>query len=348
MKYLLFSFLYRITEDSTLAYSRLNTGTSVSSKSVAPKRSSSTWLPSLNSQSFSKSITKLNGKSSKKNKKEEEREWLLLGEPSSSPVVRQYQEQDANAESSILSDTTTSDIDCIMKNEQQLDTESSEDEEDIDTIVEEFQQKLKISTAGIKESTLKIPSLNSWRLSKFIMTLAIGFGILGGHSANNQSLLTLTLSFIGIAHLQINHNNKNKVNIYLFILHFFPTVILILAFVMLFVPKYYPSYASPSSFTCILYIFLSSLLISSIIFDSMLAIIFWIISGMVLVLQSLIKCDVFCCMCLDYPRGSAQTTIVMEEHLIPNGSSNGMATTSIRIKNPPKGLSVVNHVQKYR
>lgn len=150
-------------------------------------------VPSLSSQSLSKSITKLNKKHSKK----EEREWLLLAEPSS-PVVRndaQYDEE-CNAESSILSDTTTSDIDCIVKAEQ-LDMESSEEEEeDIDSIVEEFQQKIKISTAGLKDTTLRIPSVNSWRFSVLCIAAIIGTCTVGSFSANNESVIILVISFI--------------------------------------------------------------------------------------------------------------------------------------------------------
>ncbi|XP_070495033.1 probable cationic amino acid transporter isoform X2 [Chironomus tepperi] len=308
------------TKHSTLAYSRLDTGTSKTPKSTAPKRSA-TWflnkaVPSLSSQSLSKSINKLNKKHSKK----EEREWLLLAEPSS-PVVRNAQyDEECNAESSILSDTTTSDIDCIMKAEQ-LDTETSEEEEDIDSIVEEFQQKIKISTTGLKDTVLKLPTINSWRFSILCIAIIFTTCICGCYGATNENLIYIIISSIAI---------------------------LIISFIMIWIPKYSSSHATPSSFTCIIFIYTSSVLLSSIMFDSWLAIIFWFISGIILSLQSLIKCDIFCCLCLDYPHSSAQTTIVMEEHIIPNGSSNSLAATSIRIKNPPKGLSVVNHVQKYR
>lgn len=171
-----------------MAYSRLDTGNTKPPKASVPKRSA-TWflnkaVPSLSSQSLSKSINKLNQKHSKK----EENEWLLLNEPSS-PVVRNNSqfEEECNAESSILSDTTASDIDCIMKAEQ-LDSETSEEEEeDIDSIVEEFQQKIKISTAGLKDTTLRIPSVNSWRmclLCLIIMMVACITACIGANNGN--------------------------------------------------------------------------------------------------------------------------------------------------------------------
>lgn len=75
----------------------------------------------------------------KKTKRDEEleREWLLLGEPQS-PRVAVSTEVDA--ESSILSDPPMSDIDCIAK-ENATDSDSSTD---IDAIVDEYRQKVKV------------------------------------------------------------------------------------------------------------------------------------------------------------------------------------------------------------
>jgi hypothetical protein len=160
-------------------------------KPLGPKRSTS-WFSSFGSQSLSKSIAKLNNK---KTDKKEEREWLLLGEPSSPTVRQQNNDDEMNAESSILSDTTLSDVDCIGKVDH-LDSESSE-EEDIDTIVEEFQQKLKVSTTGLKEVNLKIPSSNSWRLALLCITLVIVCSVGGGYSASNELYIPMILSFGG-------------------------------------------------------------------------------------------------------------------------------------------------------
>jgi hypothetical protein len=155
-------------------------------------------IPSLSSQSISKSLNKLN-----KSSKREEREWLLLGEPSS-PTVRvqncDEDENEINAESSILSDSATSDIDCIVKPSNvpsHTDNESSEDEEDIDSIVEEFQQKLQISTAGLKDTSLKIPTMNSWRCSMMCIMLIIGACIASCWSASNESTIFIFLSLAG-------------------------------------------------------------------------------------------------------------------------------------------------------
>ena len=114
-------------------------------------------VPSMSTQSLSKSISKLNNKIIKN--EEMEREWLLLGEPSS-PIARTSQEP-VNAESSILSDATTSDTDCVVKAEN-TDSDSSED---IDAIVDEYRQKVKVSTAGLRDTNLIVPTVGSWRLA---------------------------------------------------------------------------------------------------------------------------------------------------------------------------------------
>ena len=73
----------------------------------------------------------------KKTKRNEEleREWLLLGEPQSPRVVV----HEPDAESSILSEVPMSDVDCIAKESE------SESSTDIDAIVDEYRQKVKVS-----------------------------------------------------------------------------------------------------------------------------------------------------------------------------------------------------------
>lgn len=67
-----------------------------------------------------------------------EREWLLLGEPQSPRVIVNAPD---DIESSILSDQPASDIECI---DQQIVTDS-ESSTDIDAIVDEYRQKVKVS-----------------------------------------------------------------------------------------------------------------------------------------------------------------------------------------------------------
>lgn len=183
-----FSSLHTQPEDSSQSYSRLDTN--AKSKPSITKRTSMWFLnkavPSLSTHSIAK-------RAKGAQKEEMEKEWLLLGEPSS-PVNRSDQDpsNDVN-ESSILSDVTASDTECIVKAENS-DTDS---EEDIDSIVEEFQQKVKVSTAGLKETNLKIPSMGSWRLAMPCMFSVVGSCVLAGFSASFELLIPFTLSVAG-------------------------------------------------------------------------------------------------------------------------------------------------------
>lgn len=116
--------------------------------------------------------------------------------------------------------------------------------------------------------------------------------------------------------------------------------------VMLWIPRYTYTHDTPAIITCTLSFLFNAILLSSMMFDSWMAIIFWLVSGVVLVVQSLVKCDVWCCLCLDYPRSSPGMR--MEESLLPNGPSTRLATATIRLKNPPIGSSVINQVQSRR
>lgn len=290
--------------------------TKTTSVANLPKRSA-TWffnkaMPSLSSQNLSKSLNKLN-----KSGRVQEKEWLLLGEPSSPLARPQNEDEDMNAESAILSDST-SDVDCIAKVDHAGSESSDEDEEDIDSIVEEFQQKLKISATGLKDINLKIPTVNSWRCSIICVIMIILSSILSAIGFNTKNVLLISLSIL---------------------------IILITNLLSLWIPKYSYSYATPSTFTCSMSIFSSSILVSFLSLDSWLAIIFWLLSGTVLVVQSLVNCDVLCCLCLDYQHDDDEATIVIEEHLGAINANN-ITTARIHFKNPPKGMSIINHVQR--
>lgn len=307
-----------------MTYSRLDTNDSkkvktsviaTSSTAPPPKRSATTWFfnksfPSLSTQNLSKSLNKLN-----KTEKKEEREWLLL-EPSSPTVRQENQDEELNAESSILSDATTSDVDCIVKADQLCSESSDEEDEDIDSIVEEFQQKLKVTTTGLKDTNLKIPSTTSWRCSLLCILAIIMASIMGGIACSYENVILFIVSLI---------------------------TMLIVNLVVLWIPTYTYAFATPSAFTCSFCIYTCSIFLAFITFDSWCAVVFWFISGIVLALQSLVKCDLFCCLCLDYPHDESQATIVMEEHLATNGSHQA----TIHLKNAPKGMSMINRVQRH-
>lgn len=147
-------------------------------------------VPSMSAQSLTKSISKLNRPV---DKQEMEKEWLLLGE-ASSPVNQPNQEL-INIESSILSDTTASDTECIVKAGRSDDSETSD--EDIDSIVEEFQQKVKVSTAGLKDANLKVPSMGSWRVAMLCIISVSCSCVVAAVSAAYELTIPFALAVFG-------------------------------------------------------------------------------------------------------------------------------------------------------
>lgn len=124
-------------DEASLAYSRLDAA-AAAPKPTCSTRSNSIWgflkkPANISILPTSKSMLK-----KAKHNAELEREWLLLGEPPQSPRVAVSAEQ--NVESCMRSDAPLSDIDCITK-ENGTDSESSTD---IDAIVDEYRQKVKV------------------------------------------------------------------------------------------------------------------------------------------------------------------------------------------------------------
>lgn len=119
-----------------MAYSRLDAAAAKTTGTAS--RSSSIWCFLKKPKSISIIPTSKSMLKKTKRDAELEREWLLLGEPPQSPRVATVAEPDA--ESSILSDPPISDVDCIAK-ENGSDSESTTD---IDAIVDEYRQKVKV------------------------------------------------------------------------------------------------------------------------------------------------------------------------------------------------------------
>lgn len=123
-------------------------------------------------------------------------------------------------------------------------------------------------------------------------------------------------------------------------------VVFISSVVMLWIPRYTYSYDTPAVFFCTFSLLFNATLLSTMLFDSWAAMTFWLVSGTVLSLQSLMKSDMCCYFCLDYPITTTEVSL-MEESLLPSTAPKH-ATATIRLKNPPLGSSVINHVQSRR
>lgn len=228
--------------NSSLSYSRLNSGNSAPTTSRIKRTffflNKGLAQPAI-SLSKSKSKSKLKVK---KNDEELEREWLLLGEPSS-PIAKSPPQE---AESSIVSDEIQN-VDCITK----VDTDSDDSSTDIDAIVDEYRQKVKVSTLGPMD-TFRVPSTTSWRLTLvaiFIIVVGLGSTVTGVVLYDKPSFLT------GIS------------------------VVVVTSFLMLMLPKYKNNLEGVSSVTCAVSLIFCCVLMSSILPSSWPALLLWLIAG---------------------------------------------------------------------
>lgn len=167
-------------------------------KSSIPKRTSMWFLNKAVPSGLKKSLSMLN---KTVNKGEVEKEALLEMDgvegwlrDSSSPVNKPNESHET-IESPIMSDSITSDVECIVKQENS-DSDTSGDE-DIDSIVEEFQQKVKVTTAGLKDANLKVPSSSSYRLSILCVTSVITVSVAVGVGFVNDWNILVIPSVIG-------------------------------------------------------------------------------------------------------------------------------------------------------
>ncbi|XP_053696429.1 probable cationic amino acid transporter [Sabethes cyaneus] len=288
--------------DTSLAYSRLSTTSKpapsqqVSSSSNSNKSKQSVWFfrkPS--SASLAHHVLPKKHASGGPSHEEQEREWLLLGEPPSPKAPS----SPPSVESTVLSDQV-SDIECIALAKPENDESDEDSSTDIDAIVDEYRQKVKVSTAGpLDNNTLRLPSAVSWRFTLlFIATILCG------------SILTS----IG---LMVWETNTMIVGINLV---FLPSAIL-----MLF-PRYdQVTSTSPAILTCTITLFSSIVMFAASFSMSWPALLLWFLAGLFL----FIRCDTWCCLCLERPSSS--------QMLIASVSST---RTTIRVPRPPKGSIV--------
>lgn len=180
-----FEFSYFITDDTSLGYSQL--------KPVTPALKQSASCPSVTTTSagdVSRRILRCLSKPSivtipksksrsKKTKKDEEleREWLLLGEPASPRnTIILSDEQDTSSLTIAANPPSTGNTDHPLHAPTKPSPVSGSDSEtdsstDIDAIVDEYRQKVEVTTSGPSEKVLRIPSMESWRLAIVLITL---------------------------------------------------------------------------------------------------------------------------------------------------------------------------------
>lgn len=123
----------------------------------------------------------------KKRNEEMEREWLLLGEPASPRnTIILSDEQDTSMlgmSSGDSKNASNHDIEALQSatlatSELMQSSSDSDSSTDIDAVVDEYRQKVEVTTSGPSEKILHIPSMESWRLSIVLMCVYfVGIGL---------------------------------------------------------------------------------------------------------------------------------------------------------------------------
>nr|NP_610082.2 torn and diminished rhabdomeres, isoform C [Drosophila melanogaster]AAF53954.2 torn and diminished rhabdomeres, isoform C [Drosophila melanogaster] len=305
------------SSESSLSYSRLSTApfAKSSSYSSAATSSSSRLKRSLWKIGLPKHSNLKKPKTKPRNKQELEKEWLLLGEPTSPCPQREGRD----VESTILSDGEPPPSD--FEYPDKFDKSDSDTSTDIDAIVDEYREKIKVTTAGPLERSVRVPTVSSWRVTIFAIVV-IGLGI--------------ALCIAGL------------------MMHWAPAAltggigVLIVTIMMGFIPKYTGSVINVSPVICGMSLLMGVILFSGCAIHSWPGLLIWLMAGLILV----IRCDKYCCNCFEH-------TTIMNAQLIPSvsgksnmGSASGSASnlagpsTSIRIPRPPKGMGVVGLPQR--
>ncbi|KAM7352436.1 torn and diminished rhabdomeres isoform 2-T2 [Cochliomyia hominivorax] len=296
--YLLYSpfrpkFILQSNTDSSLSYSRLST------EPITHSSSASRLKRSLWNLSVGKQVPSKKPKTKPKNKQEVEKEWLLLGEPTSPCPQRESKD----VESTILSDGEPPPSD--FEYPDKFDNSDSDTSTDIDAIVDEYRQKVKVTTAGPLDRTARVPTVSSWRVTIFaiiVVFLGIALSLAGIYMQWPPAALTGSIG------------------------------VFIISLMMPLIPKYTGSVVNISPVICCTSIFMCGILFASCAQNSWPAIVFWMVAGLIM----LIRCDNLCCTCL-------QQTSTINEQLIPSVSAKttSSATTTIRMPRPPKSIVTI-------
>ncbi|XP_017860392.1 PREDICTED: uncharacterized protein LOC108612026 [Drosophila arizonae] len=296
-------FMQPSSSESSLSYSRLSTAPiakSSSSCSSAATGSSNRVRRSLWNLGLHKQRAMKKPKNKQRAKPEVEKEWLLLGEPTSPCPQREGRD----VESTILSDSEPPPSD--FEYPDKFDKSDSDTSTDIDAIVDEYRQKIKVTTAGPLERSVRVPTVSSWRVTIFsIVVIGLGIALCVAGLEKNWAPAAFT-GAIGV---------------------------LIVAMMMGIIPQYTGSVINVSPVLCALCLLLSVVFFSACAEHAWPGVLVWLLSGLTL----LLRCDKYCCNCFDQPT-------ILNAQLIPSVSGKASTSaaagtaTSIRMPRPPKGV----------
>lgn len=213
----------------------------------------------------------------KKNKNDFENEWLLLGEPTSPRnTVVLDDEHDTSSLSTMPVAPVTPDADVEALRSLEL-TSDSDSSTDIDAVFDEYRQQIEVTTSGPTDKVLRIPSMDSWRISIILMTfyfVGVALSIIG--------LIFQSFVIFGSGILGMSHHSYSKFKILIRSSFFFLCLLLavvLFTIIMLFLPRYDHSETAPNVIFCSVAILLESVLIGSTLAISLPAILTWIIAG---------------------------------------------------------------------
>lgn len=106
-----------------------------------------------------------------------EKEWLLLGEPTSPRNTLILDDEQDTSTLTITptgpENSTKQDVEALkshISNDLSSSGSDSDSSTDIDAVFDEYRQKVEVTTSGPSEKILRIPSMESWRLSIVLIT----------------------------------------------------------------------------------------------------------------------------------------------------------------------------------
>lgn len=206
-----------------------------------------------------------------------EKEWLLLGEPQS-PRLDDSRKISAGGveivDTKLIGDDPVNaddDEDAIEDEEEEEELEDSSDATDIDAIVHEYKEKLRVSGDGsLEANVLRIPTANSWRLSILLICMLS---------------CAVSLLDLGIYQRSIAYSATGIVSL------------AVITIILCYIPKQVDQKQEQYQHVVISVITMCSSLILTVttLSQSWPALLFWLVSGLALI----IRCDLWCCPCLE-------------------------------------------------
>lgn len=281
-------YIERSVAISSLAYSRLATAAAAAASYKRATSKSTSGRSILGVKVANMSAAKKPAPK-KKPKKELEKEWLLLGEPTSPCPTR----QPTDVESAMQSSSKPVPLNFVYP--EIVEISDSDTSTDIDAIVDEYRQKIRITTSGLIDISTRVPSVFSWRFALCIICVAI-FG---------------TVSFASNSMQQNSHGEI-----------IFGCGTMLLSSMLSLFPRHKTGNICLNPVFCCGTLLTSGVLFGACSYYSWPAIVFWVIAGLML----LLRCDNWCCSCFEHSGGTIQ------EQLIP---SDAPKTTTIHIPGPP-------------